>query len=137
MSAIETALLGTLGRDGELKTSKSGRNYLRLNVAVSADEATQWITVSCFDPKAIENAVGFTKGARCYVEGRLSLDKWTAQDGTERSGLSVMSRHTRLAEIGRAQLKREKSQPASRSQSVAAGSTLDDDRIPFAPEWRG
>jgi hypothetical protein len=31
MSGIEAAMLGVLGRDAESKTSKSGKNYLRLN----------------------------------------------------------------------------------------------------------
>jgi len=38
--AIEAALFGTLGRDAEPKVSKSGKNYLRLNIAVSEGEAT-------------------------------------------------------------------------------------------------
>ena len=81
---IEVALFGTLGRDCERKTSKNGKPYLRLNVACGEGDATQWVSVTCFDPRAIENAASFIKGARVYVEGTLSLDKWTGQDGTER-----------------------------------------------------
>jgi len=40
-------------------------------------------------------------GARVYVEGILKLDEWTAQDGTKRHGLSVMSWHCRPSQIGR------------------------------------
>ena len=133
MSAIEVALFGTLGRDAESKTSKNNKPYLRLNVACGEGDATQWVNVTCFDPRAIENAAGFIKGSRCYVEGKLSLDKWTAQDGTERTGLSVMSWHCHLSQIGRAKSKLEKPKPAP--QSASAGAVFDDD-IPFAPEWR-
>ena len=133
--SIEVALFGTLGRDGESKVSKNGKPYLRLNIGCGEGDATQWVNVTCFDPRAIENAAGFIKGSRCYVEGKLSLDKWTAQDGTERHGLSVMSWHCRLSQIGRAKAKLEKPKPAP--QSAPAGAPPFDDEITFAPERRG
>jgi single-stranded DNA-binding protein len=131
---IEAALFGILGRDAESKTSKSGKAYLRLNVACSEGEATTWVNVTSFDPKAIGNVAGFVKGSRVYVEGKLSLSEWTGQDGVQHHGLSVLSWHTRLAEIGRAKPKREKAKPAE-PQPAAGGSAFDDE-IPFAPEWR-
>ena len=100
MSAIEAAFVGTLGRDGESKTSKNDRPYLRLNVRVGDAEA-QWVSVMTFDPQAIAQADKFLKGTRLYVEGKLRLDQWAAQDGTQKHGLSCMSWHCRLAEIGR------------------------------------
>ena len=84
-----------------------------------------------FDERAIAVADKLVKGARIYLEGKLSLNEWTAQDGTARAGLSVMSWHCRLAQIGRAKTKSEKPKP----ESAAAGAVFDDD-IPFAPEWR-
>jgi single-strand DNA-binding protein len=127
--SIEAALFGTLGRDAELKTSKSGRSYLRLNVACGEGEATQWITAMVFDERAIAVADKLVKGARVYLEGKLSLNEWTAQDGTTRTGLSVMSWHCRLSQIGRAKAKLEKPKPAPQS----AGAPFDDE-ISFAPE---
>ena len=122
--SIEAALFGTLGRDAELKTSKSGRSYLRLNVACGEGEATQWITAMVFDESAIAVADKLVKGARVYLEGKLSLNEWTASDGT---GLSVLSWHCRLSQIGRAKAKLEKPKPAP------AGAAFDDE----IPEWRG
>jgi single-stranded DNA-binding protein len=57
-------------------------------------------------------------GTRVYVEGSLRLDKWE-KDGQPRSGLSVMSFHTRIAEIGRNRPRRER-KPAEKPR--AAGS---------------
>jgi single-stranded DNA-binding protein len=132
--AIEAALFGTLGRDAESKTSKNGKPYLRLNVAVSEGEATTWVNVTAFDPKAIENAAGFVKGSRVYVEGKLSQTEWTGNDGEQRRGLSVLSWHCRRSEIGRAKPKRETKSAAPQS---AAGGAAYNDEIPFGPEWRG
>jgi single-stranded DNA-binding protein len=120
MSSIEVALFGTLGRDAERKISKTGKSYLRLNVACGE----QWVSVMAFDERAIAVADKLVKGARVYCEGRLSLHEWTASDGTTRSGLSVMSWHCRLAQIGRAKVKAEKPKPAP--QTAAAGAPFDD-----------
>jgi single-stranded DNA-binding protein len=98
---IEAAFFGTLCRDAESKTSKTGKPYLRLNVCVGDSEAAQWVSVMAFDKEAIAAADKFVKGARCYVEGKLSLDEWTGQDGAKRTGLSRSSWHCRLAQIGR------------------------------------
>jgi single-stranded DNA-binding protein len=132
MSAIEAALFGTLGRDAESKTSKTGKPYLRLSVAVESGDATQWVSVMAFDPRAIESAAGFVKGSRVYVEGKLSLSEWTSPDGTTRQGLSLMSWHCRLSAIGRAKPKREKPKSAA-PQSAQSGAPFDDDvsSLPF------
>ena len=133
MSGIEAAFFGALGRDAESKVSGSGKPYLRLNVRVRDGDDAQWISVMAFDPRAIEAAEGLTKGARVYVEGRLSLSEWAGQDGVKRHGLSAMSWHCRLAQIGRNRPKREK--PASdatlKENSRSGGSADLNDDIPF------
>jgi single-stranded DNA-binding protein len=127
---LKCALFGSLGRDGELKQSKAGKAYLRLNVAVADYEATTWVSVTAFDPKAIENAAGFVKGSRVYAEGKLSQSEWIGSDGEKRVGLNVLSwQHTRLAEIGRARSKRERPKPTA--QSASAGADDMSDEIPF------
>ena len=104
---IETAMFGVLGQDAELKTSKNGKSFLRFSLRVGDGDGAQWLSVLSFDAEAIELADRFVKGARCYVEGRLSLSEWTNADGVVRTGLSVMSFHTRLSQIGRQKVKRD------------------------------
>jgi single-stranded DNA-binding protein len=108
MSGIEAAFFGSLGRDAEGKTSKSGKPYLRLNVRVGDNDDAQWVSVMAFDEKAISVAERFVKGARLYVEGRLSINEWAGPDGAKRHGLSVMSWHCRLSQIGRNKPRRER-----------------------------
>ena len=124
--SIEAALFGTLGRDAEPKTSKNGKAYLRWNVAVSEGETTTWVNVTSFDPKAIENGAGYVKGSRVYVEGKLSLSEWTGHDGAQHHGLSILSWHCRLSEIGRAKPKRKK----PKLQPAPSGDEFSDE-IPF------
>jgi len=136
--SIETAFFGALGRDAEAKTSKNGKNYLRLNVRAGDGDDAQWLSVMAFDPRAIEQADKFLKGARVYVEGRLSADEWTNAEGVKRFGLSVMSWHCRLSEIGRNKSARKNGDakpPAQDKPAAAAGNDFNDE-IPFAPEFR-
>ena len=134
--SIEAALFGALGRDGELKTSKNGRPYLRLNVACSEGETTTWVSATIFDQAAIDIADKLVKGARVYLEGKLSLNEWTASDGTKRTGLQVFGWHCRLSQIGRAKAQSEK--PKLAADLAAAGTVFAfDDDVNFAPERRG
>jgi single-stranded DNA-binding protein len=119
--SIECAFFGALSRDAEVKTSSKGKSYVRLNVRVGQADA-QWVNVLCFDQQAIELAGKLTKGAKVYVEGGgLKIDQWTGQDGATRHGLSCMSWHCRLAEIGRNR-RSPKSRPKITSLDVATPS---------------
>jgi single-stranded DNA-binding protein len=118
--SIEAAFFGTLTRDAESKTSNAGKPYLRIiGLRIGEGDKAQWASVTAFDKDAIATTDKFVKGAAVYVEGRLTLDKWKTTDGEDRSGLSVMSWHCRLAQIGRNKTKRTRH---TGSPSVAAGS---------------
>jgi single-stranded DNA-binding protein len=114
MSGIEAAFFGALGRDAESKISKGGKPYLRLNIRVGDGDGAQWVSVMVFDQSAIDAVDKLIKGARCYVEGSLSVTEWSGQDGVKRHGLSVMSWHCRLSQIGR-----NKAPRAARDQDEA------------------
>jgi single-stranded DNA-binding protein len=132
--AIEAAFFGTLGRDAEAKTSKAGKPYLRLNIRVGDGDALQWVNCTSFDSEAVAAAERLVKGAKVYVEGRLTLDEWTSNDGTQRHGLSVMSFHTRIAQIGRNKPPKRDDDDASTAPSQGAQrSHANDlnDAIPF------
>jgi single-stranded DNA-binding protein len=116
--SIEAALFGMLGKDAETKTSAAGKPYLRLNIRTGDGDAAQWINAMCFDAAAIAQAERLCKGARVYIEGTLKLDEWTGQDGAKRHGLSLLSWHCRLSQIGRNRPRR----PASEDKPKAAAS---------------
>ena len=122
--SIEAALFGTLSRDAERKTSKTGKPYLRLNVACSEGESVTWISAMVFDERAIAVADKLVKGAQVYLEGKLSLSEWVGQDGEKRVGLNMMSWHCRLSQIGRAKTKSEKPKPVP--QPANDGAAFDD-----------
>ena len=114
--SIEAAMFGTLGKDAETKTSAAGKPYLRLNIRTGDGDAAQWVNAMCFDAEAIAQAERLCKGARVYIEGTIKLDEWTGQDGARRHGLSLMSWHCRLSQIGRNRPRRD-----DRPKAAASG----------------
>ena len=104
-----------------------GKTTLTAAITKVLSESGTDTAVMSFDEKAIEVADKLVKGARVYVEGSIKLDEWTGQDGAKRHGLSAMSWHTRLSEIGRNKPKREK----PRYGSAAAAASI------YAPRGAG
>jgi integrase/single-stranded DNA-binding protein len=134
---IECAFTGTLGRDAEVKTSGKGRQYVKLNLRVAEADDAQWVSVISFDPDAVPLAGTFVKGAKVYVEGRISMSEWTRQDGAKRTGLSAIANFSRLVQIGRHRARDESNghrQAAARgrddtrrSEPVYGGPVYDDE----------
>lgn len=114
MRGIETAFWGTLGRDPELKTSRAGKPFCGLALAVTVGKTddgkdiTQWVRATCFGEAAQKVGTTAKKGERIYCEGSLTLTAWTDKDGAARTGLNVAAwKCERLGNIGKAREKRE------------------------------
>ncbi len=95
MKGVECAFFGSLGREAELRTSKSGKPWASLSIMVDTGEEdadghgkVQWLKVACFGEIA-ERLAGAAKGTRLYVEGTLRLEEWKDRDGFDKHGLSV------------------------------------------------
>jgi len=137
MSGIEAAFFGTLARDAESKVSKAGKPYLRFTARIGDGDGVQWVSVLAFDPAAIEAVGKMVAGARVYVEGTLSTDKYTGKDGIERLGLTVMSWHCRLSQIGRNKVRKrddgdQRTAAPSRREPVRQSQPAEfDDQVPF------
>jgi len=128
--SIEAAFFGVLARDAEHKVSKGGRSYLHFSCRTGDGDDVQWVSVTCFDEKAIAQSDKLVKGSRVYIEGSLKLEEWT-KDGIQRHGLSCMAWRAHLAEIGRNRPKREAAPAPDKPQSAAAPNDFHDDALPF------
>ncbi len=95
MRGIECAFEGTLGRDPELKTSKAGKSFASLALAVTTGkgddggEVTTWVRTTCFGETAEEIAAVAKKGDRIYCEGTLTMSQWNDAQGEVKHGLNV------------------------------------------------
>jgi single-strand DNA-binding protein len=91
-------LLGNLTRDVEIRYSQSGTAIGNCGIAVNRKWKTQtgeqkeevmFVDITFFGRTAEIANQYLRKGAKVLVDGRLSLDQWTAQDGQKRSKHSV------------------------------------------------
>jgi single-stranded DNA-binding protein len=134
--SIEAALFGVLGKDAETKTSAAGKPYLRLNIRTGDADAAQWINAMCFDADAVAQAERLCKGARVYIEGAIKLDEWTGQDGAKRHGLSLMSWHCRLSQIGRNRPRRSANEARPKAAASGRARAAASDYAPVGAEAR-
>ncbi|MFH5926143.1 single-stranded DNA-binding protein [Roseomonas xinghualingensis] len=145
-------ILGTLGRDPEVRNFQNGGKVVNLRVATSEtwkdkagekQERTEWHSVAIFNEKLGEIAERYLKkGNQVYLEGQLETRKWTDQQGVEKYSTEIVLRQFRgeIVLIG-GRKEGQGAQTATPSQGgwdapkSQGRSGLDDD-IPFAPEFR-
>jgi single-strand DNA-binding protein len=130
---FEVALIGTLGRDPELKTSAGGKAYCNVPVAVGNGDATVWVRVACFGEVAQDFAGRAHKGDRVAIEGRLTLSTYQ-KDGTEKPGFNVAAHYVRICEIGQRRPRKATNRNSQRSARPApddGGGRPFDDGIGF------
>jgi single-strand DNA-binding protein len=98
MNGITSCFTGRLGRDPEQRYTSTGKAMLTLNVAVDQDQRqthaspeaeTTWCRVVVWGDPAMVLSDQLYKGSLVYCEGRLTLERWKAQDGSDRSGFSL------------------------------------------------
>jgi single-strand DNA-binding protein len=130
MTGIECALFGALTRDADSRTSKNGKPFTLLNIAVGDGEGRQFVSVIVFGETAADVA-GLEKGRRVYVEGKIEISEWEDRDGAKRSGLKVVSFNAReVSKIGRRRDAKPKAKTAATS-AAALGNDFYNDDVPF------
>lgn len=146
-SLNKVILIGHLGRDPEVKSSKGGVSVGRLSIATSERvkrgeeyvEETEWHRVTCFG-KLAENASKYlSKGRMVYVEGRIQTRKYTDKEGTERYSTEIVANEIKFlgGSSGRQDERREeRQQPADDfaggyGNHGPVGGVGGDDDIPF------
>ena len=91
-------LIGRLTRDPQLSYTPNQTAVVDFGLATnrkwkgqdgSQREETCFVDCTCFGRQAENINKYLSKGSGVFVEGRLTFDSWTAQDGTKRSKLKV------------------------------------------------
>jgi len=93
---INATVTGNLGRDPELKDTKTGKKMTSFSVASTTkrdgrDPETTWIDVVCFDEVAEGAAGTFRKGMKVLMSGQMSLETYQRKDGTEGTALRMVA----------------------------------------------
>jgi single-strand DNA-binding protein len=94
-------LVGTLGRDPEVKYMTSGDAVANLNIATNESwkdkntgqmqERTEWHRVVAFRRLAEIMGEYLRKGSQVYIEGKLQTRKWQGQDGQDRYTTEIVA----------------------------------------------
>ena len=91
-------LMGNLTRDPQLSYTPNQTAVVDFGLAINRKwkgqdgtmhEDTCFVDCTCFGRQAENINKYLNKGSGVFVEGRLTFDSWTAQDGTKRSKLKV------------------------------------------------
>ena len=100
-SLNKVLLVGRLGNDPEVKQMQNGKSVARLSVATSENwkdknsgekkEKTEWHRVVIFN-EGLVNVVQqyLKKGAQVYIEGQLSTNKYTDNNGQEKYSTQIV-----------------------------------------------
>ena len=133
MSLNKVMIIGRLGQDPDLKYTTSGAAVCRLSVATDESytdnngqrqERTEWHRVVTFQKQA-ENCSNYLhKGSLVFVEGSLSTNKWTDQQG--------QTRYTTEIRAQRVQFLDKRDADAGEQKQVHQHQSNQDDDIPPA-----
>jgi len=93
-------LIGTLGRDPEIKYTASGSPIANVNIATNESwkdkntgetkERTEWHRIAIFGKLAEIVGQYLKKGSQVYFEGKLRTRKWQDQNGQDRYTTEVV-----------------------------------------------
>jgi single-strand DNA-binding protein len=143
-------IIGTLGRDPEVKYTAGGSAIVNVSVATNEtwkdrntgenQERTEWHRIVIFGKLAEIAAQYLKKGSQVYFEGRIQTRKWQGQDGQDRYTTEIVANEMQMlggrgdsaggsADFGRPQQSSAPSSPSPSSHSSAPDDGFDD--IPF------
>ena len=102
MAGINKAIIvGRLGSDPESRPTQNGGIVVNFSIATSEkwtdkntgqpQERTEWHSITCFNKVAELAAQYLKKGSQVYIEGKLRTDKYTDQNGIERSSTKIQA----------------------------------------------
>lgn len=126
------SFVGNLGRDAEIKNTKNGKTLVTFSVADSVysngKQDTQWINCVDFRSATAEKLMPYLKkGQQVFITGECSLNKYQANDGSERISLQCSVSSIKLCGSKK---ESNDSAPAKKTSAVATDPFADDD-IPF------
>ncbi|TDI60963.1 MAG: single-stranded DNA-binding protein [Alphaproteobacteria bacterium] len=99
-------LVGNLGRDPEVRSTKDGKKIVNFSIATSETwkdrssgerrERTEWHRIVIFNEGLAGIAERYlNKGSKVYIEGQLQTRKWTDQAGVEKYTTEVVLQNFR------------------------------------------
>ena len=129
-------IIGRLGRDPEIKQTKSGSNMCSMSVAVDSgfgnNKTTTWYRVSAFGKNAESSAKYLKKGSLICASGDLAVNEFEGKDGTTKLSLDITADKIVFLS-GRQEQTNNGGQSAPQNQADAHNddSFLEEESMPF------
>ncbi|MHB8527326.1 MAG: single-stranded DNA-binding protein [Candidatus Acidiferrales bacterium] len=105
MSVNKVILIGTVGKDPEVKTMQTGSTFCLFSVATNemfksrggeAQKRTEWHSVIAWGKIADICSEYVAAGKPVYIEGSIQTRKWTDREGAERTSYQILARHVQV-----------------------------------------
>lgn len=99
-SVNKVTLIGNVGRDPEVKVSKTGDSVATFSLATTYSyrpqggervDNTEWHKIVAWRNLADQAAKWITKGRKIYVEGRIQSRQYTDQQGQQRTAYEIVA----------------------------------------------
>jgi single-strand DNA-binding protein len=96
MNGVQACLTGYVAKDADMRYTSTGKGMLTFSLAVAdakkqEGQESEWVRCVIFGQLAEDLQLRMVKGTHTYCEGRVKLNKWTAADGSDRSGLELLA----------------------------------------------
>ncbi len=134
-------IIGTLGKDPEIKYTAAGKAIANVSVATNESwkdkntgeqvEKAEWHRIVMFDKIAEISGKYLKKGAMAYFEGKLQTRKWQDNSGSDRYTTEIVA--TQMQMLG-GKVEGDYQRPQQQAPSGPPGSGVDQDGfddIPF------
>ena len=97
----KAVIVGTLGRDPEIRYSSNGNAVVNISVATNeswkdretgeAQERTEWHRIVIFGKLGEIASQYLKKGSQAYFEGKIKTNKWQDQSGIDRYTTEIIA----------------------------------------------
>lgn len=137
-------LVGTLGKDPEVRYSQAGTALTSISVATNESwkdkngekqERTEWHRVKFFGRLAEIAGEYLKKGGQVYIEGSLRTEKYTDKQGVEKYSTDIIAQEMQMlggkAEGGERTERPRATASTHGSAAAAVAANAHDDDIPF------
>lgn len=137
-------LVGTLGKDPELRYSQAGAALCSVSVATNESwkdkngekqERTEWHRVKFFGKLAEIAGEYLKKGGQVYIEGSLRTEKYTDKQGVEKYSTDIIANELQMlggkSDGGERQERAPRSSGGGGTTPPTSDDPFDDENIPF------
>lgn len=136
-SVNKVILIGTLGKDPEMKYMPNGDAVCNISLATSETwkdkttgdkkETVEWHRIVFFRKLAEIAGKYLNKGSNIYIEGSLKTRKWQTKEGEDRYTTEIVADEMKMLG-GKGEKAESKPEPAGKA---ASANDFEDSSIPF------